>query len=198
MKPSGVLGSDFRIVALAAFSLACAVPGNGQPRAIDTVRSTITVHVYKAGLLSAFGHDHQISAPVARGAVDAEGRKVELHVNAGALRVRDPKVSDKDRDEIQATMLGSDVLDAEKQKEIGFQSTGAESAGPGSWKVSGNLTLHGQTRPVSMDVHEKDGHYAGTCRFKYGDFGIKPVKAAGGAVRVKDEVEIEFDIQLAR
>jgi polyisoprenoid-binding protein YceI len=198
MNRSRVLKSDSRILALTVLSLAGAILGNGQPRPIDTAKSAMTVRVYKTGVLSAFGHDHQISAPIGRGAVDAAARKVELHVNAAALRVRDPNVSDKDRNDIQTNMLGSDVLDVEKYKEIGFQSTGAETAGPGAWKVTGNLTLHGETRPVSMYVREKDGRYAGTCRFKISDFGIKPVKAAGGAVRVKDDVTIEFDIQVAR
>jgi polyisoprenoid-binding protein YceI len=198
IEPGAVLKSDPQILALVALSLACVITASGQPRAIETAKSSMTVHVYKAGLLSALGHDHEVAAPIARGAVDVEGGRVELHVNAGSLRVEDPKVSDKDRGEIQSTMLGSTVLDAEKYKEIGFQSTRAEPAGTGAWKVSGNLTLHGETRPVSMEVREKNGHYTGACRLKISDFGIKPVKAAGGTVRVKDEVEIEFDIQLAR
>ena len=41
-----------------------------QPRQIDTQNSTLTVRVYKAGLLSAFGHDHEIGAVVARGSAD--------------------------------------------------------------------------------------------------------------------------------
>ena len=188
---------DSRIWALGVVSMAWVAAANGQPRAIDTAKSTMTIHVYKSGVLSAFGHDHEISAAIAGGTVDVEGRKVELRADAGALRVRDAKVSDKDRDEIQTTMLGADVLDAQKYKEIVFQSTGADAAGAGAWKVSGNLTIHGATQPVSVDVREKDGHYAGSCRFKISNFGIKPVKAAGGTVSVKDEVQIEFDIQLA-
>lgn len=182
---------------LAAGTLLWMTPAAAQPRAIDTAKSTMTVHVYKTGMLSAFGHDHEIAAPVAGGTVDVEGRKVELHVNAAALRVQDAKASEKDRSEIQSTMLGADVLDVEAHKDIRFRSTAAEPAGQGAWKVTGDLTLHGQTKPVSVEVHEREGKYTGTCRVNITDFGIKPVKAAGGAVRVKDEVQIEFDIQLA-
>jgi polyisoprenoid-binding protein YceI len=168
-----------------------------QPRPIDAATSTMTVHVYKAGMLSALGHDHEIAAPVSRGTVDVAGRKVELQVNAPALRVQDPKGSDKDKADIQANMLGPEVLDAEHHKEIRFHSTSAEPAGQGAWKVSGDLTLHGATHPVSMEVREKDGHFVGTCKLSITDFGIKPVKAAGGTIRVKDEIQIGFDIQLA-
>jgi polyisoprenoid-binding protein YceI len=184
--------------ALVVLGVACAITANGQPRAVDAAKSTMTVHVYKSGMLSAFGHDHDIAAPVAAGTVDVAGRHVELQVNATALKVQDPKGSDKDRGEIQANMLGPEVLDAENHKEIRFRSTGAEPAGQGAWKLNGELTLHGATHAVSMEVHERDGHYTGNCRLNITDFGIKPIKAAGGTVRVKDEVQIDFDIQLAR
>jgi polyisoprenoid-binding protein YceI len=64
--------------------------------------------------------------------------------------------------------------------------------------VNGSLTLHGQTRPVVVTVRETAGHFTGVSRLKQSDFGIAPIKVAGGAVRVKDEIQIEFDIQLAR
>jgi polyisoprenoid-binding protein YceI len=197
-RETGIVGMNIPMWRLALLGLIYAAPVNGQPRAIDAGKSVMTIHVYKTGMLSAFAHDHEISAPVAGGTVDIGGRKVALHVDAGTLRVQDAKVSGKDRGEIQANMLGADVLDAEQYKEIQFRSTSAESSGAGDWKVNGELTLHGQTRPISMEVHEKDGHYAGTCRFDITNFGIKPVKAAGGAVRVKNEVRIDFDIQLVR
>ncbi|MBZ5626586.1 MAG: YceI family protein [Acidobacteriia bacterium] len=186
------------MLAVWAATLAWTVPASAQQRAIDTGKSVMTVRVYKAGLLSALGHDHEIAAPIAGGAVDTTARQVELHSKAGALQVQDPGVSDKDRAEIQRTMLGPQVLDAERHPEIVFRSTGVEPMGAGSWKVQGNLTLHGRTSAVTVIVREMDGHYVGTSRFKQTDFGITPVKVAGGTIRVKDEVRIEFDIQLAR
>jgi len=179
------------------FLLGCALAAYGEQQPIDKQKSVMTVHVAKAGVFSALGHDHEISAPVAAGSVDTGAHKVELRLQAGALKVLDPKTSEKDRAEIQKTMLGPDVLDVAQYPEISFQSTGAESSGNGSWKVRGSLTLHGQSKPVVVDVSEKDGHYVGTAQLKQTDFGIKPVRVAGGTVRVKDELRIEFDIQLA-
>jgi polyisoprenoid-binding protein YceI len=158
----------------------------------------MTVRVYKAGVLSALGHNHEIAAPIVGGSVDLAARHVELQAQTRALEVRDPGVSDKDRAEIQSTMLGPEVLDAERHPEIAFRSTGAESSGAGSWKVEGNLALHGQTHTVVVEVREEGGHYVGTSRFKLTEFGIQPVKVAGGSIRVKDEIRIEFNIQLAR
>jgi len=51
---------------------------------------------------------------------------------------------------------------------------------------------------VTVDVREAAGHFMGTARLRQSDFGITPIKVAGGAIRVKDEIQLEFDIQLAR
>jgi len=83
-----------------------------------------------------------------------------------------------------------------KYSEISFQSTKADQSGGGSWKVYGMLMLHGQTKPITVQVSEKNGHYVGQASLKQTDFGIKPIRVGGGAVRVKDELSIEFDIQL--
>jgi polyisoprenoid-binding protein YceI len=169
-----------------------------QPRPIDVANSGMTVRVFKTGLFSAFGHDHEIAAPIADGIADIQGRRIELRVNASALRVRDADASDKDRQEIQKTMLGPEVLDVARYPQIVFRSAAVEPAGAGSWTVPGELALHGQTRRITVQVRERDGHYVGTVSLQQSDFGIKPVKVAGGTVSVKDEVRIEFDVRLAQ
>jgi hypothetical protein len=170
---------------------------DSQQHAIDTQRSVMRVRVYKTGALSAFGHDHEIAAPIASGKVDLGGQNVELQVTAQALTVRDPKASEKDRAEIREAMLGPEVLDVERNPRIVFRSTKVEAAGSKTWRVNGDLTLHGVTRPVTVEVSEKDGHYIGHSLFRQTQFGIKPAQKVGGAVRAKDEVRIEFDILLA-
>jgi polyisoprenoid-binding protein YceI len=187
-----------KVFVVLAASLAWTGAASAQQHAIDSGKSVMTVRVYKAGVFSALGHEHEIAAPITGGVVDSAAHHVELHIKAGSLRVHDPNASERDRDEIQKTMLGSDVLDVEHYTEIVFRSTGLEPAGSHSWKVRGDLTLHGQTLPVTVEVRESSGHYVGASRFKQTQFGMKPVKVAGGAIKVKDEVRIEFDIQLAR
>ena len=168
------------------------------PHAIDTKNSKITIHVSKAGALSAFGHDHTVTAPIASGTADTEAHKVDLRVEAAALRVVDTKGSDKDHAEIQKTMLGPEVLDTGRYREIVFKSTSAQAAGEGGWTVHGELTLHGQTHPVTVAVKEQGGRYTGSAAFKQTEFGMTPVKVAGGTVKVKDELRIEFSVQLAK
>ena len=183
-------------IILISIALACAA--RAQPQPVDPTKSTVTVHVFKAGVFSAFGHDHMIGAPVSAGTVDPSARRVEIRFHAADLRVRDIKGSENDRAEIQKTMLGPDVLDVGQFTEIAFRSNSVESAGPGSWTVHGTLALHGQTKPVTVSVNEKDGHYVGRALLKQTDFGIQPVRIAGGAVRVKDNVQIDFDIQVGQ
>ncbi|HZQ55097.1 MAG TPA: YceI family protein [Bryobacteraceae bacterium] len=188
---------DKNVLAVLAVSFSLTAAASAQPQSIDTGKSTLTVRVYKAGVFSALGHNHEIAAPITQGAVDTSARRVELEVRASALQVRDPDASDKDREQIQYTMLGPEVLDAQRYREITFRSTDVEPTGPDAWNVRGNLMLHGETHIVTVQVRQANGHYIGSSRFKQSDFGIKPVKVAGGTIRVKDEVQIGFDIQLA-
>lgn len=163
-------------------------------KAIDPQTSTLTVRVLKTGFFSAFGHEHEISAPIEKGSFNEENPSVELSVDARKLRVMDKDVSDKDRAEIQKTMLSGEVLDSEKFPEIHFQSSGVDHPANREWVVRGNLTLHGQTQPITVKVKKVDGHYRGSAEVKQRDFGITPVSVAGGAVKVKNEVRVEFDI----
>jgi polyisoprenoid-binding protein YceI len=185
-----------RTMLLAAASLVCVLGVSAQQHNIDTQKSALTIHVGKTGAFSAFGYEHEVRAPIHSGTAETGSHPaVEIHVNAPELRVIGKDDSEKDRAEVQKTMLGPEVLDSEHHQQIVFKSTGAESAGQGKWTLRGNLTLRGQTRPVTVQVTLKDGHYTGETTLKQTDFGIKPPGKAG--VRAKDEVKIEFDVRLA-
>ena len=185
-----------RTVFVAAMSLMSALGVSAQQQHnIDTQKSTLTIHVGKTGAFSALGHEHEVSAPIHSGTADTGSRPaVEMHVDARTLRVLDKDESEKDRAEVQKTMLGPEVLDSERYQEIVFKSTVVEPAGSERWTLRGNLTLRGQTRPVTVHVTQKDGHYTGETIVKQTDFGIKPPGKAG--VRAKDEVRVEFDVRL--
>jgi polyisoprenoid-binding protein YceI len=164
------------------------------PKEIDAQRSVMMVRVFKSGMFSAFGHEHEISAPIKQGSLNENSRSVELAVDARQMKVMDKDVSEKDRSEIQETLQGPKVLDSGKFPEIHFHSSAVESNGDGRWRVRGDLTLHGQTKPITFEVHGKDGHYQGSAELKQTDFGIQPVSVGGGTVKVKDTVRIEFQI----
>lgn len=163
-------------------------------RQIDTKKSSITIRVFKSGLFSAFAHDHEIVAPISEGHFSEGQPSVELTVRSGELRVMDREVSEKDRATIQSTMRGPTVLDVEKFPEIKYRSTEIRRLDGDKWTIEGQLTLHGQTRPVRLEVEGREGHYHGKAVIAQKEFGIEPVRVAGGTVRVKNEVQVEFEV----
>jgi polyisoprenoid-binding protein YceI len=167
---------------------------SAQPTSIDTQRSSVTVRVYKSGLFSGFAHNHIITAPVSAAALDTTQRTASLTFNVVDMKVVDSEGSESDRQEIEATMKGPKVLDSAQFPAISFRSTRVDETSPQHYKVIGELTLHGQSRELSFSVVLTEGIYKGALTLKQTDFGITPVKIAGGTVRVKDEIEISFEI----
>lgn len=171
--------------------------GRAQERSIDVSHSTMTVRVFKSGLFSLFAHNHEIQAPLTEGRVNLSAPlSVTLKFDARKLRVLDPDLSEKDRAEVQRTMDGPDVLDSSRFPEILFQSTKVEQQKNDRWIVHGNLTLHGETHPITLPVNRDEGRYRGSTKLSQRAFGITPVSIAGGTIKVKDAVEIAFDIAL--
>jgi len=172
----------------------------GNTREVDVAHSKVTVRVYKSGVLSAFGHNHEIDAPIQSAQLTGSDHdpSVAVHVDARTLRVSDPEESESTRAKIQTTMLGNQVLDADRFPEIRFQSTAIEPRGADHWIVHGKLALHGSERPITFEVALKDDRYRGSATLKQTDFGMTPVTIAGGTVKVKDEIKIEFEIALMK
>jgi polyisoprenoid-binding protein YceI len=167
----------------------------GQGKAIDVNKSTMKVRVFKSGAFSAFGHDHEIEAPIAEGEIDSSAKpSVHLRVDSRKMRVLDPEIAPDKRAEIQHTMQSTAVLDVENFPEISYESTTVTSRGDAHWEVRGILTLRGKKQPVVLVVSSESGHYGGSASIRQSDFGIEPLRVAGGTVKVKDELKIEFDI----
>ena len=181
----------FRVCWILLLTAVCVAQSNNSPASHP---STITVKVSKSGLFSGFAHDHVIVAPIARAAVDAQRLTAEITVITKEMKVMDKEASDKDRAEIQSTMLGPKVLNQEKYPEIHFQSTRLEQTSPQHYGVTGTLELHGAKQEMTFAVAFAGDHYHGSTRLKQSDFGIKPISLFGGSVKVKDEVELEFDV----
>lgn len=161
---------------------------------VDLEHSTLTIRVFKSGLFSGFAHDHEITAQLSSGLIDPTALSVELHFDARKLKVLDPDVPVDDRAKIQKTMLSDKVLDASHFTEIVFRSRSVKSSGGNAYSVEGDLSLHGVTHPLTLSVSMENGHYKGSVKLKQTDFGITPISLFGGSVKVKDVIEISFDI----
>jgi polyisoprenoid-binding protein YceI len=175
---------------------------------VDAAKSNFIVRALSGGLLGFLGHDHTIAirdfsgeASVTAGAL--EPARLHMRIRADSLAVID-KVSQKDRLEIERTMR-EEVLEVSKYPEIVFNSTQVSatrlSEGRYQVKITGELTLHGVTRDVTVpaEVAFSEGQLRARGQFslRQSDYRIAPPKVAGGAVRVKDELKLSFDI-LAR
>ncbi len=162
---------------------------------IDVRHSKLTVFVYKAGLFSAFADNHVISAPIASGTITTTPTAaIELVVNAAELVPLDPDLDPAKREQVRTRMLSAEVLDTARFATITFTSGAIEPAGSDRWNVTGRLTIHGVTRTVTFPVTRADGRYRGETRIRQRDFGITPIRIAGGTVSVKDGLKVEFEI----
>src|SRR5258708_804278 len=187
--------SAVKLALLLAAGVASAPLISAEDLAIDAQRSTITIHVGKAGLFSAAGHEHWISAPISSGALrESPDPHVEFAVETAKMAVKpDPKVDTKTQAAVQKDMEEM-TLETRKFPEIKFHSSAIAKVGDDQWKVSGDLSLHGVTKPVSLIVKRSGDAYSAHTVLKQTDFGIKPISVGGGTIKVKNEVEIDFQI----
>jgi polyisoprenoid-binding protein YceI len=174
---------------------------------IIAAESNLWVYVAKSGLLSALAHNHNIGVRSFSGTVTvpesgASGGALSLDIEAKSLNVADKGISDKDRAEITNSMH-NEVLQSDKHSQISFKSAGVSdlkvNGGDSySFTVNGNLTLHGVTKqiavPVTATMTAEQIKATGKYTLRQSLYGITPYSKAGGAVKVKDEVVVNFSI----
>ena len=102
-----------------------------------------------------------------------------------------------------------DFFDAASFPTMSFRSTGLRGDLRGSFQVDGELTIRGNTRPVTLDVERTGGGkdpwgntrvgYRATARISRADFGLTWNAALElGGVLVGEQVDIEIETQLVR
>jgi polyisoprenoid-binding protein YceI len=171
--------------------------------------SRFQVQAFAGGLLSALGHNPVFNI---RGLVgDASVREgtfedasLVLRVDATSLQLMDD-ISERDREDIEFNMH-RDVLETDRFPEILFVSSRVDvldrSTSPYSLNLEGNITLHGQTRaqtiPARVSVEKGYLRAFGTFSIWQTDFNIRLVSVAGGTLKIKDELKLNFDIVARR
>jgi polyisoprenoid-binding protein YceI len=172
---------------------------------IDAGQSDFMVHAFVGGLLSGFGHNHNIAIKDISGETQfTDGTVVpaslRIKIRADSLKVTD-KVSDSDRQTIEQTMR-EQVLETGKYPEITFNSTTIEviknSETQYQGNIWGNLTLHGVTHNVfikaQLTIDSRSVRARGEFSLKMTDYSIKPPSVAGGTITVKDTLKFNFNI----
>lgn len=173
---------------------------------MDAKESTFLVRAFATGMLSAFGHSPTIAVPDFEGEVkwsssSLEDASLRMVVQASSLAVTDD-ISKSDRSEIERRM-NEEVLETDGFPEIIYecsQLSSIQKMGEGSLTavLNGDLTLHGVTlnQAISARLTLKGDtlRAAGEFSIRQSDYEIRPVSAAGGTVKLKDELKLSFDI----
>jgi len=198
------------LLTCAIAAVAAAAQGPEQFR-IDPAATHVTIRVGRSGIFGFAGHDHEVVAPAVRGEVildrsDASRSRVALEFDAAALKVTGKGEPPDDVPEVQRVMLSDRVLDVARYPTITFQSRSISVEGRSgdrmTLRLSGDLTLHGVTKSVTVPADARVGPDVvsgeGKTTVRQTAFGIRPVTAGGGSVKVKDEVEVIFSISARR
>jgi YceI-like domain len=155
--------------------------------------ATLTVRTKRGGAAQKAGHDLLIEVTSWSATLD-EG-SIALTADPSSLRVLEGTggmmaLGDDDKAGIAQT-IDDEVL---KGRPIEFRSTSVE---PGPGRVSGELELAGESRPIEFELTSGDGRITGSATVKQTDWGMKPYSALFGTLKVADEVVVEIDAPLA-
>jgi len=159
----------------------------------------IQVYVYRTGLLSALGHDlrlsmHRFRVEYGEGRVSGrfwpESFRVDGAVEDGELQP--DALSESDRSDIHGNIT-TDVLETDRYPEIRFRGEYERRDG-GTWRVAGDLEMVGARVPVEMEVRRRDGRFQAGVELSPSRWGIEPYRALMGALKLKDDIRIEFDL----
>ncbi len=186
------------VLALALPGLALGATGTWQ---IDPAHTRSSFGVRHLVITTVKGEFGKTTGTLVLDEADITKSKVEATIDATTVNTREPK-----RDE---DLRSPNFFDVAKYPTITFKSTRVEKAGEGKLKVTGDLTIRGVTKPVTLDVdgptkeikdpwgNVKRGVSA-TVKINRRDFGL----VWGGNIEagpvVGDQVTIEIESELAK
>lgn len=181
---------------------------------IDSDKSLLTLRVYRSGVMARLGHDHFIASQSVQGYIALNQNvgqcKADIFVPLLLLNVDDPQLraaakfdttlSEKDIANTKTNMLKS--IDAENFPFVQLTSEHC-SAGLSGDKVSVVLTLHGidQRRNLQINLETVDDEklvVSGEFSINQTDFDIEPFSVMGGLLKVKDKVDIAYQLTAQR
>jgi polyisoprenoid-binding protein YceI len=168
---------------------------------IDPAHSTAGFKVRHLMVANVRGEFSGVTGAVVFDPGAPENSRVEARIDATTIHTRD--------DQRDAHLKSADFLDVEKFPAITFVSRRIAGAGA-EWKVTGDLTIHGVTKEVTLDVegpapeakdpwgNVKSGATAVT-RISRKEFGMEfNMVLETGGVMVGDEVAITLEVELLR
>lgn len=167
--------------------------------AIDPAHSEIAFSVRHMMISTVRGHFTGVRGTAEFDPEDIESGSVSVEIDTDSIDTRE-----ETRD---GHLRSADFLDVETYPTITFESRTVESAGGNRYRITGDLTIRGTTRPVTLDAEFSDvvpDPFGGTrlaisasTRINRADFGLSWNQALEtGGVLVSENVDIEINGQL--
>jgi hypothetical protein len=173
----------------------------------------VLVRTGREGLAARAGHDlvieitrwsARVTVPdAASGGVAAATVSAELDLSALAVRQGTggaKPLTDRDRRDIQNTarkILGQAAVGSFTSSRVIPTPSPSAPGAPADGAIEGTVTLRGTSRPLRLEVTSPGpGHFRGRATVRQTDFGIAPYSGFLGALKLKDEVAVEFDIRV--
>jgi hypothetical protein len=183
----------------------------------DVTASQLAVRVYRDGPMQKLGHDHLITSTAVQGVIQMREPLAksgfDLTLPLESLVVDDPgarasvgeafaaPVPQKDRDATRKNMLGESVLDAARQPVLRLSANGIEGQ-PGAFSARVRVGLGGEehevTTPLKVTIDGARLSAHASLKLKHSDIGLVPFNVALGALRVRDDIDVEIVIEARR
>jgi|SRR5688500_15862747 polyisoprenoid-binding protein YceI len=169
--------------------------------AIDPAHSHVEFAVRHLMIATVKGRFAAVRGTVYSDDADPAKGRAEIEIDVDSIDTREPQ-----RD---AHLKSADFFDAAKYPAITFKSTRVADASGDRFTLIGDLTMHGVTREIALDVTSEGrnrdpwgGERAGftaTTKIKRGDFGLTWNQALEtGGVLVGDDVKVSLEIELVK
>jgi len=181
---------------------------------VDSQRSRVFMRTGRDGPMKAAGHDHVIASVDVEGLVlvstDPERSRADLRLPLQQLVVDDPAYRERfgmEPDLPESAIEGTTRNMQDKVLESSrfpwaTASVRVLSMQDGQAELGVSVNLHGMSFdyrvPASLTVDPKNLSVTGSMTVGHADFGMTPFSAAGGLLRVADDIEIVFDIVAER
>jgi len=177
---------------------------------IDPAQSLVVIEVRRGGSLARLGHDHVVASHEVTGYIAPGEGRADMYVALARMQIDEPALrqeagfdtqpTESDIEGTRSNMLGH-VLEAEK---FPFAVIGVRDVDAKEKKATLALTvtLHGVTRtlqvPAEIEAGAESIGVSGKLAFNQTDFGITPYALLGGAIAVKDGLQLRFRIRARR
>ena len=196
--------NSLRLAILVGLTAALSLPATAATSdwKIDPAHSSAQFAVRHLGISTVRGAFTKVTGTVRLDDQDVTKSSVEVTIDTDSV---DTRVPDRDKD-----LRSERFFDVAKYPTITFKSKKVEQAGAGKLKVTGDLTIHGTTREVALDVDGptpaiKDPwgnqRAAGnaTTKINRQEFGMKyNDKMPTGDLLIGDDIGITIDFEMIR